>query len=460
MTDLILESRRIITPEGARAGRIFIRGGRIERVVKPGADLPAARVLDVGDLVVMPGIIDAQVSCHVPGLSAAEGFRVSTRAAAAGGVSAVVEVAFSAAPGATSGAALRARREAARGNCHVDVGFWGGVVDEHIEEIDALKAAGALGFQCYLSDDGPAAIEAAGALNSRALEALLPALKALGAPLICHPELGDAIARAERVWACGDAAHYGLYLASRPPGAVSQVVARLSELAERLDVPVHFAQISAGRALPFFRRARARGVNLSAGTCAHYLFFSSDSIKNGQTIYAAAPPIRSRGNRDKLWKALAAGELNFVSSGHMERSAHEKALDTGRFDQAAPGFSSLQLLLPVMWSAARARGYGVEALAEWLCRAPAELVGLGATRGQIAPGYRADLVVWDPDASFEVDAEALEHHHKLGPYQGRELAGRVRLTFVGGAQVYSRPAEAEIGAGEFAEPAGQLIDPA
>lgn len=446
MAELIIQSRRIVTSEGTRPGCLYINDGSIERIADFEDIDESVEVLAVGDSVVMPGLVDAHVHINEPGRTDWEGFETATRAAAAGGTTTLVDMPLNSIPASTSVEGLEAKVAAAKGKCHVDVGFWGGVVPGNLEQLGALDAAGVLGFKCFLAPSGVDEFEN---VSMDDLELAMPVLSELGAPLLCHSELSDVIASAEQVWECGDPRHYALYLASRPPSAEIQAIAGLCDYAGRYGTRLHIVHLSAAGALPFLRRARERGVDVSVETCPHYLFFSSDRIRNGQTEFKCAPPIRSRGNREQLWKALASDEINLIGSDHSPSPPELKCLDSGRFDEAWGGIASLQLSLPVMWTAASERGYSFDELSRWMSAQPAKLAGLDAQKGQIAPGMSADLVIWDPEAEFTVDAKALEHRHKISPYDEHYLKGVVQMTFLRGEVVYRD--------GEFSAPSGRAI---
>lgn len=457
MTDLILRSRRVLTPRGCVAAGVYVRDGYIERVTDFDELTAGVEVVDCGSHVVMPGLIDAQVRVDVPADEADELAALvgaTTRAAAAGGVTTMVVAPPAGSAGARSGATLLDQQRGMRDHLQVDVGFWGAVTTDNLAQLTALERAGVLGFQCVLS---PAGAPQSERISPPALEAIVAGVGELGALLVCQAELGWALDGAHSVWAHGDPTHYALYLAAHPPGAEVQAVALLSEWSARYHTRLHLAQVSSARVLGFVASARTRGVALSVGTSPHYLSLSSDSIRNGATQFKCAPPIRSRANRDKLWRGLAAGDIDLVSSNHMPRGG-QPAPAHRRFDEAAHGIASLQLLLPVVWSAARARGHSLEDLSRWLTQAPAKLCGLGGARGQIAPGFRADLVVWDPEAQFVVDAQALQPCHQQTPYHGCQLFGAVHTTFLAGQAVYQREGESQ----RFSPPAGQLLrhDPA
>ncbi|MBW3656791.1 MAG: allantoinase AllB, partial [Gemmatimonadetes bacterium] len=347
-------------------------------------------------------------------------------------------------PATTSAEGLRAKLEAARGRCAVDVGFWGGVVPGNEAELRPLWEAGVLGFKCFLAPSGVAEFGHAGEAE---LRVAMPILAELGAPLLVHAELPVALERAAAAMAHADPRAYATYLRSRPPEAEVEAIGMMIRLCRELGTRVHVVHLAAAEALPLLRDARAEGLPITVETCPHYLHFAAEEIRDDGLEWKCAPPIRHRANRDRLWDALAAGDVDLVASDH---SPCPPAMKAGDWFVAWGGIASLQLGLRVVWTAARARGMDVERIAEWMCAAPARLAGLDGRKGSIAVGCDADLVVWDPDAEATVRAEALHHRHKVTPYAGGVFAGAVLSTYVRGVQVYDR--------GRFPDqPAGRIL---
>ena len=433
MTDLVVRSRRVVFADGVRPAAIHIHDGVIVGI-SAFEDVAAGwRLDDAADLVVMPGIVDTHVHVNEPGRTEWEGFETATRAAAAGGVTTIVEMPLNSIPATTSVEALDAKRRAAAGKCVVDVGFWGGVVPGNTRDLKPLWEAGALGFKCFLV---PSGVDEFAGVSEADLRAAMPILAGLGAPLLAHAELPGPIESAGARTGEGDPRRYLTYLETRPPSAEHEAIALLIGLCRQYGVRTHVVHLASADSLLMIGEARASGLPLTAETCPHYLTFAAEDIPDGATAFKCAPPIRERDHRERLWAALADGSIQLVASDHSPSPPAMKHLDTGDFLRAWGGISSLQIALAATWTGAAARGHSLNQLAQWICRAPAALAGL-ARKGVIAVAADADLVVWDPDAERTVDARRLHHRHKVTPYHGWRLRGVVERTYVRGHVVFT-----------------------
>jgi allantoinase len=424
--DLVIYSTRVVTPEGTGPAAVVVEHG-VVRAVEPPPGPAIANRLDVGHLIVMPGLVDTHVHVNEPGRTEWEGFETAARAAAAGGVTTLVDMPLNSSPVTTSVEALEAKRDAAAARCGVDYGFWGGVVPGNAAHLPALAEAGVLGFKCFLA---PSGLDEFPPVTEADLHEAMPALAALDAVLLVHAEAPGPLERA--AGGSGDARSYRRYLASRPREAEHEAIALLLRLAAEYGCRVHVVHLSSAGALPLLREARRNGVPLTVETCPHYLTFAAEEIPDGATLFKCAPPIRERENRERLWDALRDGEIDMIASDHSPCPPELKRLEAGNFDGAWGGVSSLQLTLAAVWTEARRRHVSPDALARWLGERPARLAGVSHCKGRIAPGYDADLVVWDPDAEWTVDAARLHHRHAVTPYAGRALHGAVRQVFLRG----------------------------
>ena len=426
---VVVRSRRVVTPNGMAPHSIHVRDGRIERVGE-WAEVPAgARLVDVEEHVVMPGIVDTHVHLNEPGRTEWEGFATATRAAAVGGVTTLVDMPLNSIPPTTTREAFAAKRAAAKGQCAVDVGFWGGVVPGNAGELAGMVEDGVRGFKCFLVDSG---VEEFGWVGEAELRPAMEILAGLGAPLLVHAEVAGPIDRATAQLADADPRRYSTYLASRPPGAEEQAIAMVTGLCKQTRARTHIVHHSAASALGLLKVARAQGLPITAETCPHYLHFVAERIPDGATPFKCAPPIRDAANREALWRALADGVLDMVASDHSPCTPQLKAIEAGDFVRAWGGVAGLQLALRVVWTEAAARGHTLVDIARWMCEAPARLAGLAGKKGAIAVGADADFIVFDDTAEHVVSPAGIEHRHKVTPYAGETLRGEVVATYLRG----------------------------
>ena len=428
---LLIRAPRVVSgergePEQALA--IRVSDGRIEALTPVDTPATAPTVLELGpDVVVLPGLIDPHVHVCEPGNTEWEGFATATTAAAAGGVTTLVDMPIDSVPATVSVEALAIKRSAADGQCHIDVGFWGGVIPSNLGSLQALHEAGVLGFKCFLADSGSADFPP---LNARQVRDAVATLRDLGSVLLVHAESAEAMA------AIGEAhgPSYAGYLTTRPRGIENLAVAEVIEAARTSRGHAHIVHLSSSDALPMIASARRDGVRLTAETCPHYLALTAEEIGDGATAFKCSPPVREAANRELLWDGLRAGTLDFIASDHSPCTQAMKELGGGDFGAAWGGISSLQLGLPIVWTEARRRGVPLSQVAGWMARAPAEFAGLPA-KGRIAPGFDADFCIFAPDESFVVDPRRLQHRHPVTPYAGRRLQGVVRSTILRGEVV-------------------------
>ena len=432
--DLLIRAPRAIMPDGERAVSIGVSAGRIARI---GAfDMPAAAreivTLD-DDTVLLPGLVDSHVHICEPGNTEWEGFLTATRAAAAGGITTLVDMPLDSVPTTVTLEALAAKRGAADGQCHVDVGFWGGAIPSNLADLPKLHAAGVLGFKSFLCDTGTDDFPG---ITPRHMESVMRVVAGLGSIFIVHAESAEASVRMPAV----STRRYADYLASRPKGIENLSIAEVIEAARATGARAHILHLSSADALPMIASAIADGVRLSVETCPHYLTLSAEEIGDGETAAKVGPPIREARNQERLWGGIADGTLDMIVSDHSPCTPDMKALDTGDFGAAWGGISSLQLGLPVMWSAARKRGYSLADIISWMAERPAALAGL-THKGRLAVGGDADFAVFAPDEEFTVDPARLHHRHPVTPYAGKTLTGVVRETFLRGSRIepFGRP---------------------
>ena len=427
----MVRSSRVVLPGGVYPAAILVSGGRIARIGPRAAAFSAGREIDAGDLVVMAGTVDSHVHVNEPGRAEWEGFESAGMAAAAGGTTTIVDMPLNSLPVTTTIAALEAKVAAAAGTCRVDFGLWGGIVPGNGNALAALLEAGALGLKAFLV---PSGIDEFPAVDDEHLGAAMAVVAPTGAPVLVHAEDADEIARADRRGLEERPGSCAAWLASRPASAEARAVQRVAELCERTGARAHVVHVAAEEAVDAVRGARSRGAPLTAETCPHYLAFACEEVAEGDTRFKCAPPIREARHRDALWRGLRDGALDLVASDHSPCPPELKP--PGDFENAWGGIAGLELRLPATWTEARGRGVQLGSLARWLAEAPARLAGLSARKGRIAAGCDADLVLWDPDREFVVQADALHHRHRATPWEGRTLRGVVEATILRGHLIY------------------------
>lgn len=435
MTDLLIRSSRVVTPSGVRPASIHIRGGQIIEVADYDRAEWGLHIHDVGSSVVMPGIVDTHVHINEPGRTDWEGFQTATQAAAAGGVTTLIEMPLNSIPATTTVSAYQEKLAATRGKLWVDVGFWGGVVPGNIAELRPLFDAGVYGFKCFLV---PSGVDEFPAVTEADLRAALPTLAEIGAPLLVHAELPGPIERATTAIGAKSPTTYSTWLASHPRQAEDAAIALMIRLAREFGARMHIVHLSSSDSLPALRQAKAEGLPISVETCPHYLNFAAEEIPDGATQFKCAPPIRERENRERLWRAVADGLIDLIASDHSPCPPEMKCTAAGDFMRAWGGISSLQIGLPIMWTQMKHRGHSLARLSEWMCSAPVRLAGLSGKKGALEAGCDADIVIWNPEENFVVDTSKLLQRHKLTPYAGLSLNGVVETTFVRGVKVYDR----------------------
>jgi allantoinase len=420
---MIFRSKRVLLPDGVRAASVHVRNGKIVDIAA--YDYVAGTVIEAGDDLLTPGIVDSHVHINEPGRTEWEGFRTATEAAAAGGITTVVDMPLNCIPATTSRAAAEAKLAALEDQLHVDVAFWGGVIPGNTSELEGLKEFGVPGCKCFLC---PSGVDEFPHVSGADLDTALPRLRELGLTLLVHAEAPEHLCDPS-----GDARCYDTYLRSRPAASEDAAIAMIINLCRKHRARAHIVHLSSASAIPLLKAAQDEGVQITAETCLHYLSFTSEEIADGATHFKCSPPIRERSNQEQLWQGLRDGTLSMVVSDHSPCTPQLKA---GDFTSAWGGISSLQLGLSVLFTQATQRGHSLQEIFKWNAEAPAELAGLKDRKGRIARGYDADLVIWNDRDTFTVQGEDLRHKHKLTPYAGRVLKGRVRETYVRGNRAF------------------------
>ena len=457
---MVIRSTRVVLADGVRAASIHVENGVIARIDDDRSN--RGDLFDAGDLVILPGLVDTHVHVNEPGRTEWEGFDTATRAAAAGGVTTIVDMPLNSVPATTTVAALDEKRSAARGRCHVNVAFWGGVVPGNASQLEPLIDAGVRGFKCFLV---PSGVDEFQHVGEPELREAMPVLAGRGVPLLVHAESPEKILLPTR-------STYEAYLASRPPEVEVEAIRMIIRLAREFGTRTHIVHVACAEAVEEISQAKLDRVPITAETCPHYLTFAGEEIAEGATEFKCAPPIRHSHHREALWSGLHSGALDLVATDHSPAPPALKC--RGDFVRAWGGIASLEMSLAAVWTrsaeslalhhtevalhdtavalhdtaVARAFQASVCKITRWMCAAPAALAGL-SRKGRIAAGCDADLLVFDPDAEWIVDPARLQQRHKLTPYAGRRLRGAVRTTFLRGVRVWDDGRLVREGAGRL-----------
>ncbi|KAM9383974.1 allantoinase, mitochondrial [Pholidichthys leucotaenia] len=424
-----VRSNRVLVGHETIPAVVLIRDEKIHQILSDFSEDVGCEVLDVGNSVVMPGVVDCHVHVNEPGRTSWEGFWTATRAAAAGGVTTIVDMPLNSIPPTTTLANFHEKLREATGKCFVDTAFWGGVIPGNQLELQPMIQAGVAGFKCFLIHSG---VDEFPHVSDCDLRTAMEQLQGTGSVLLFHAEMDVKEANGES----GDRSHYSTFLRSRPDVMEVEAIRLVAQLCLQYRVRCHIVHLSSAEPLKLTEEARRAGAPLTVETTHHYLSLYAENIPAGATQFKCCPPIRGSTNREQLWSALKQGQVDMVVSDHSPCTPDLKKLDSGDFTQAWGGISSLQFGLPLFWTSASNRGFQLPDAVRLLCQKPAQLCSLHNRKGALAPGYDADLVIWDPEREFEIHEANIHHKNKLTPYLGLTLRGAVRATVLRGRLVY------------------------
>lgn len=426
--DLAIHCTQTILLEGTVDATVFIKDGKITAIEKGLSTGLKGHFLDVNDSVLMAGVIDPHVHINEPGRTDWEGFDTATKAAIVGGITTLVDMPLNASPVTTTVNNLEKKLNATTGKLHTNVGFWAGLVPGNTNEIEDLIAAGVLGFKAFLTHSG---IDEFPNVTEQDLRKAMPIIARYKLPLLVHCELStDDVVRLNE-----DDTSYQNYLHSRPKEWEDNAVAMMIKLCAEFNCRTHIVHLSSANSIAQIKAAKEKGLPLTVETGQHYLYFNAEEIQDGKTEFKCAPPIREKANNEQLWQALKDGTIDFVATDHSPAPPDLKQMETGNFMKAWGGISSIQLALPVLWTAAQKHGCKVNDMAKWLCKNPAKLIGKENAKGQIAVGFDADLIIWDPYKTFKVTTDIILHKHKITPYLNEALNGVVEHAYLNGKQI-------------------------
>ena len=444
-TELCIYGRKVLIGNEFKEMTLCISEGKITSLLAGKIAVAANEYIDAGDLYVMPGFIDTHVHINEPGRTAWEGFETATKSAAKGGITSLVDMPLNSSPVTTNVEAFDQKIQAAAGKLYVNCAFWGGIVPENAGTLAPLLQKGVSGIKAFLTHSG---IDEFPNVTEEDLRKAIPALLEGKIPLLAHAEIDaenpDAHLLSE------NPSSYMAYLLSRPRIWEDHAIDMMLKLCREFHFQMHIVHLSSSNSIEALRKAKIEGLPVTVETCPQYLYFAAEDIPDGDTRYKCAPPIRERENNELLWKALKEGVIDFVVSDHSPAPPELKQIESGNLKAAWGGISSLQFSVSVVWTAAKKRGYTLQDLTRWMSSGPAALAGWQGQKGKIAEGFDADLVIWNPEETFLVKAENIEHKHHITPYEGEKLSGVVYTSIVGGKPAYQD--------GKFSTlPAGKIL---
>lgn len=442
MFDIAFRGNRVLTPEGLKSAVVLVKNGIIEEVLPYNAEINAQTITELGESVLMAGLIDPHVHINEPGRTNWEGFDTATKAALAGGLTTLIDMPLNSSPVTTNVASLEAKRMATQNQLHTNCGFWGGLVPGNTADIEGLIENGVIGFKAFLTHSG---IDEFPNVTEEDLRKTMPVIARHQLPLLVHCEISTENNYPPE----SPPESYSAYLASRPKEWEDKAIELMIRLCEEFGCRTHIVHLSSSNSVEPIKKAKEKGLPLTVETAQHYLYFNAENIPDRGTQYKCAPPIREKSNNDQLWQALKDGIIDFVATDHSPAPPELKLLEEGNFKKAWGGISSIQFALPILWTAARDRGFQLTDIADWLSEKPAKLIGKADSLGKIQKGYTADLLVWNPEKDFEVTETLILHKHKITPYLHEKLYGLVEQTYLKGKKVFENGNIVSLNSGEI-----------
>lgn len=431
LPDLALHSTKMLIGSAFIDATLFIKDGVIINIVEGNIASNDFPIEDVGDLVVMPGLIDSHVHINEPGRTEWEGFETMTKAAIAGGITTLVDMPLNSSPVTITAKTFNDKIEASKGKLYCNCGFWGGIVPANADKLEELINAGVLGIKAFLTHSG---IDEFPNVTWEDLRKGLATMAKHNIPLLAHAEIDEhheGITHFEN-----NPSDYMAYLNSRPKAWEDKAVEMMIALCEEFKSPIHIVHLSSADSLKQIKDARDKALPLTVETCPQYLYFCAEEIPDGNTLFKCAPPIREKENNEKLWEAIKTGLIDFVVTDHSPATPDLKKIDSGNLKEAWGGIASIQFSLPVVWTAGQKRNLELNKLASLMSANVAKFIGFGNTKGQLKIGYDADIVVWNPEENFTVKSNDIHYRHKISPYVGEKLKGVVKQTYIGGKKVF------------------------
>jgi len=429
MPELVIRGGTLVTPEGLLRGDVAINDDRIHAI---GPELPGgAEEIDARGLHLFPAVIDVHLHFNEPGRTEWEGATTGSRALAAGGGAVFFDMPLNSTPCTVNAREFDRKRAALEASSITDFGLWGGLVPGNVGEMAELADRGVVGFKAFMCDSGLPEFPRA---DDFTLYEGLAAAARLGLPVAVHAENHELTQGLSRKMAEHGRTGARDFLESRPVVAEVEAIERATRLAGEAGAKLHIVHISSGRGVVAAAEAKARGVDVSIETCAHYLFFTEGDLERLGAIAKCAPPLRDAQQHDALWKTLLDGTIEIVASDH---SPAPPDMKTGAIMQAWGGIAGVQSTLAVLLE----QGYfrrelPLERIAKLTAATPAQRFRI-ARKGSLAPGNDADLTLVDLQESYTLQTGDLQQRHAISPYIGSTFRGIVRRTVRRGETIFA-----------------------
>ncbi len=429
--DLYLHNGTVVTEEGVFQGGVAVTGGRISRVVEGTSSLEARNTIDLRGKWLLPGLVDGHVHFNEPGREEWERYRTGTKAAAAGGVTTILDMPLNSTPPTINVTELNRKRAAVHTEAVVDYAHWGGLVDDNLADLRALHDAGVVGLKAFMisGPDFPR-------VDDDLIYAGMEQVRQLGNLVAIHSENEYVTAfLARRLQTAGRRDRLA-WPESRPPFQELEAIKRALFWAEVTGARLHIVHVSIAEGIRAARQAKQEGVTVTVETCPQYLMLDLDDYERIGPRAKCAPPIRSRAQMEALWECVLAGQIDTIGSDHSPCTVQDKAIGDTDIWQAWGGISGIQTMLPgLLTEGVHKRGLALSRLTRMVSANPARIFGLYPRKGTIRPGSDADLIVVDPDKSWRLAAEDLHYRNRHSAFTGFQFQGSVEQTFVRGVSV-------------------------
>lgn len=440
--DLALYSKNIVVEDQTKEGYILVSNGKIVDIVDH-LDDKNLKVENYENFTIIPGIVDCHVHINEPGRTDWEGFETATKAAISGGITTLIDMPLNCSPVTTSLEALDIKKNEVKNKLWNDCGFWGGIIPNNFDKIEPLLQAGVMGCKVFLIDSG---IDEFPNVTEEDLRKALPLLKKYNLPLIVHAEIEDFPGQTSDY---NNPKSYQAFLDSRPKSIEDKAISMMIRLCEEFDTKIHIVHLSSADSLENIKTAKQKGLKFTAETCPHYLFFNSENIEDGDTKFKCCPPIREQSNNDLLWEGVKDGTIDFIVSDHSPCTANLKLMEKQDIEHAWGGISGLQFSFQVILNKAIEKGLSLNDVVKLMSGNTSKFLGIGHKKGKIAKGFDADLVVLDPNESFTIEEEIIQHKNKVTPYINNTLKGVVKKTYLRGNLVYDNGVFSDKPIGQF-----------